>query len=1036
MRTLALAKLAVGFLVVARFALGASPTAHGQADGLTRALRAMGIRAALTGHLPRGVPYNRALALCAFGYPSPTTLCPHEADALERFVANGGRAYVEFVVRDDGGPLFGIRCAPKTLRAQHQRVFVTEDLYAISGLQRGDILDEHNSACLKPIEVPQGARVLLAYGLILGTYRALEMRPDYIVTVDLGQVRVVRSVAQRYGAGEPNYCPERVELHLGETNSNMTLGGVVERPGEAVVRFSVPDIPARYVRLICRKYKRSSVTDFFFMGEIEVLDSQGLNVSLDCPYTLSPAPSSQYSDSGRELTDGEVDGLYLDGLSVGWMTQPPENFEHWPALVEVPFGKGAALVALSKFSDCISREYRLRSRWEGLMRHIALFLVPDSDRDRIARRYVPLRSWTEPRTWTTPGTAVTVRVETTADAKVAATTRASRIELTRIAAGRYEGKLLPLEGDNPICVTARTACGSAKQVVRLRVCPREAAYRRALDRNMEWFVRSGVLPRRDGSQGVWAQRCLAWFDGGPIEFLPSPFRVDCNAATAQAFYLYGKLTGREEWLQRALNIAGSMLCHQYRDPQKPSFGGWPWLYEHSDAIFFWDDNTRVAVALLWLYMQTKNEELLRAGLRTMELCREVAQPDGLIARHVITASELDQIGRQGFRCLPPQGMAVDFDLKRWAWAYGVTGDPEYRELLAKATDVWGSEAGTRGLPLAVRIGLDPQLSRRLSYCWRQYMADPAVKRYGVPLAGPGDYQAAFVGDSSVTTTADDPLTDQLYVTPHLLLQAWWAYCVTRDHYCREAFQRVGDYLVRIQYESRDPRIDGAWMRGFDVEHWEVYGTPYDPAYGPYSAYTGWMNAFASTAFAQYLLDEDGLPPRPPSGGRAAAILGDLRAERPIVTRPENIAQGARYWLTPPPVAAYADRGGELTDGVLDGPYPDGRSVGWHLSEGQRLVAEMTIDLGAMRTVAAVAQRYGAGRGDYCPDCTEVWGGTELNAMSKVAEVDRAGAGPGRRFITFDSPVKVRYLRFSLSKRRVSPTTDFLFVGETEAFEEL
>ena len=200
---------------------------------------------------------------------------------------------------------------------------------------------------------------------------------------------------------------------------------------------------------------------------------------------------------------------------------------------------------------------------------------------------------------------------------------------------------------------------------------------------MRWFERSGVFPRPDGSAGVWSQRCLAWFDGGPEWFLASPFRVDCNAATAQAAHAYGELTGDERWKRIGLNVARSMLPHQYLDPGKPSFGGWPWLYEKDEAIYFWDDNTRVAVALLWLYTRTGDEELLRAGLRTMELCREVAQPDGIIARHVIAASQLDRIGRQGFRRLPPQGIMVDFDLMRWAWAYGVTGDPEYEHLLPR-----------------------------------------------------------------------------------------------------------------------------------------------------------------------------------------------------------------------------------------------------------------------------------------------------------------------------------------------------------------
>jgi hypothetical protein len=551
---------------------------------------------------------------------------------------------------------------------------------------------------------------------------------------------------------------------------------------------------------------------------------------------------------------------------------------------------------------------------------------------------------------------------------------------------------------------------------------------------MAWFRRSGVLPKPDGSAGVWSQRCLAWFDGGPDEYLASPFRLDCNAATAQAAYLYGELSGSEEWRRIGANIARSMLSHQYAEPSRPCFGAWPWLYEKCDAVFFWDDNTRVAVALLWLYTQTGDEDSLRAGLRTMELCREVAQEDGTIARHCIGAGQLDQLGREGFRDLPPEGLAVDFDLKRWAWAYGVTGDAEYKELLDRVIDVWGNRAGTRGLPYALRFGRDARLGEQLDSQWKGFLRDPDVMRYGAPRAGGGDYTSAYVGDCSITTTADDPLTDQLYVTPHLLLQALWGYQASGEEACLEAFRKLGDYLVRIQFESADARIDGAWMRGFDFDHWEYYGAPYDPAYGPYSAYTGWMNAFAAVAFAQYLMKAEALPPILPPSPRAARVLTEVRAERPEAPRPANVARGARCELTPAPNGTYDDRGGELTDAVLDGGYEDGRSVGWSIPEGGEVRVEVTVDLGQERRIAAVSQRHGAGQASYLPDRTEVWAGLDGERLARVATVSRDGAGPGARHIAFEAPVTARYLRFVLTKRRVDASTDFLFVGETEAFE--
>jgi hypothetical protein len=175
---------------------------------------------------------------------------------------------------------------------------------------------------------------------------------------------------------------------------------------------------------------------------------------------------------------------------------------------------------------------------------------------------------------------------------------------------------------------------------------------------MRWFERSGVIPAADGSDGVWSQRCLAWFDGGPEWSLASPFRVDCNAATAQACYLYGELTDSDAWRQRGLNVARYMLPHQYLDPATARFGGWPWLYENDESIYFWDDNTRVAVALLWLYTRTGDEEFPGAWW-TMG---SAPMLPGLTARSRVTSSlraNSTLSGRDGFRRLPPQGLAID-----------------------------------------------------------------------------------------------------------------------------------------------------------------------------------------------------------------------------------------------------------------------------------------------------------------------------------------------------------------------------------------
>lgn len=59
-----------------------------------------------------------------------------------------------------------------------------------------------------------------------------------------------------------------------------------------------------------------------------------------------------------------------------------------------------------------------------------------------------------------------------------------------------------------------------------------------------------------------------------------------------------------------------------------------------------------------------------------------------------------------------------------------------------------------------------------------------------------------------------------------------AYFVTEDAYFYDLFCRHAAFLSTAQIHSQDPRIDGAWARGFDAEQMEVCGLPNDVGWGP------------------------------------------------------------------------------------------------------------------------------------------------------------------------------------------------------------
>jgi hypothetical protein len=54
----------------------------------------------------------------------------------------------------------------------------------------------------------------------------------------------------------------------------------------------------------------------------------------------------------------------------------------------------------------------------------------------------------------------------------------------------------------------------------------------------------------------------------------------------------------------------------------------------------------------------------------------------------------------------------------------------------------------------------------------------------------------------------------------------------------DASRRLLEYLARIQQRSSvHPELDGAWMRAFDYEKWEVWASAADIGWGPWCVHS-------------------------------------------------------------------------------------------------------------------------------------------------------------------------------------------------------
>jgi hypothetical protein len=124
-----------------------------------------------------------------------------------------------------------------------------------------------------------------------------------------------------------------------------------------------------------------------------------------------------------------------------------------------------------------------------------------------------------------------------------------------------------------------------------------------------------------------------------------------------------------------------------------------------------------------------------------------------------------------------------------------------------------------------------------------------------PLEG-GQYAPPRSNEEYGTTEASliqangDPACDLLYTTNYAFLGLHEAAAATGEDRLREAADRLAGFLCRIQVRSEaHPYLDGAWMRGFDYERWEHWGSSADAGWGAWSIESGWTNTWIAAVLA-------------------------------------------------------------------------------------------------------------------------------------------------------------------------------------------
>ncbi len=369
-------------------------------------------------------------------------------------------------------------------------------------------------------------------------------------------------------------------------------------------------------------------------------------------------------------------------------------------------------------------------------------------------------------------------------------------------------------------------------------------------------------------------------------------RADCVSETAGAFaagsLLLGKNHGRtaqnlSDWLYHSsLLVSGDRA-----NPDHPAYGLIGWhdrprygRFHQADGwnIYYGDDNARVLLGTILCSGALQSDRWLAPIIRNILANLRTSGPHGL-RRNAIWNHDLAERGWESYRQsdeLPAEWISPHYQCYLSAcylWLYHHTGDPMLLKhgtrgitlLMEAYPDRWRWTNGLQQerarmlLPLAWLLRVDDRPKHRE---WLHGMANDLLEHQvecgalrEVLASGNGKYgppqrhEDYGTREASLLQQDGDPVSDLLYTCNFAFLGLHEAAAVTNDPRLRSASDRLADYLVRIQSRSARPELSGAWLRTFDYQRWETWGSDADGAWGAWCVETGWTQSWITSVLA-------------------------------------------------------------------------------------------------------------------------------------------------------------------------------------------
>jgi len=453
--------------------------------------------------------------------------------------------------------------------------------------------------------------------------------------------------------------------------------------------------------------------------------------------------------------------------------------------------------------------------------------------------------------------------------------------------------------------------------VRPALLPEEPLASNALEKCVDQaydFLKNSILYRKNSTLYV-AEGFASVITRNGNQPWRSTERSDCTFETAGAFAVAGLLRNDPQASAIAEELFSRIAddpANRANDPADPCYGQFT-FYENVPTYYASGNSKSAMLLMAALPLAQQQQERQKLIMRLMYSLLRTTGINGL-HRPALTVPDSFREHNWDFYAAedyvnntPHREAAL---LAMFACAYSWTKDEEFKVKAERGitsimraypdlpwTNGYSAELAKLPLVLALMMQIDPE-NKQYSQWLKQVVDDIEARmdKHGALLetfhimdnglyAPPKSHQLYGSAEAPLIDRNGDPCCDFVYTQVFALAGMHEAFMASGNEHYRSVRDKLAEFMIRTQIVSAEhPEFNGGWMRAFDTDLWDYYGSSSDPFWGAWCLESGWTNAPAAMNLLMISENRSLYSMMPPAGSGAelfAAIRASMQEVHPV-----------------------------------------------------------------------------------------------------------------------------------------------------------